>query len=126
MLRFSDMQITLAWLLQVFSCQNHVRAVVRMQDRLFVCTTGAYSPAVYHLDVTMDHTSTSTCRLIVNVAECSRMIVAAAAAAAVVVVVVVVDTLAGVMFFTGVCLFVSRITERSYDKMFLKYWDGNL
>jgi len=48
------------------------------------------------------------------------MIAAAAA------VVVVVDTLAGVMFFTGVCLFVSRITERSYDKMFLKYWDGNL
>jgi len=37
---------------QVFSCRNHVRAVLRMQDRLFVCTTGADAPAVYYLDVT--------------------------------------------------------------------------
>lgn len=33
----------------VFSCQNHVRAVIRVQDRLFVCTTGSHSPAVYYL-----------------------------------------------------------------------------
>ena len=37
--------------MQEFSCQNHVRAVLRMQDRLFVCTTGSGSPAVYYLDV---------------------------------------------------------------------------
>jgi hypothetical protein len=32
-----------------FSCQNHVRAVIRMNNRLFVCATGVDSPIVYYL-----------------------------------------------------------------------------
>jgi len=38
---------------QEFSCRNHVRAVLPVQDgRLFVCATGSDSPALYYLDVT--------------------------------------------------------------------------
>jgi semaphorin 6 len=34
-----------------FTCQNHVRSVIRMKDDLFVCTTGSSSPIIYHLNV---------------------------------------------------------------------------
>src|SRR6218665_6610 len=45
---------------QLLSCQNHVRAVIRVdRTRLFVCTTGIDSPMVYYLNVR--ETTVSVC-----------------------------------------------------------------
>lgn len=46
-------------MMQGFSCQNHVRAVIRQQSEIFVCATGVDSPIVYYLDV-RKHCSTIT------------------------------------------------------------------
>jgi len=39
--------------MQNFECQNHVRAVLRVDAQLFVCATGVDAPIVYYLDVSI-------------------------------------------------------------------------
>jgi len=105
--------------MQEFSCQNHVRAVLRMQDRLFVCTTGSGSPAVYYLDVLSSDLIVVVVVVVVVVIEIYILLYGISLVIAVVVVVVVVSSrirqparycywslMFVMMFVTFVCKFV--------------------
>ena len=39
--------------LQAVQCRNHIRAVYRVDDTLYVCSTGAYSPQEFYLNVSI-------------------------------------------------------------------------